>query len=143
MALSGGHNNTLDEKGRVAFPARLKAELSCNNLVITRGIEKCLYLFSPDSWREFESKLQNPEVMSRDWRKMQRHFLGWASEAEIDKSGRIAIPQSLREYAGLERDLIVMGLGRRIEIWDAVYYRQSQGEEEGLDEIAERYGIGF
>lgn len=143
MALSGGYINTLDEKGRVAFPARLKNELSGDNFVITRGIERCLYLFSSEAWRDFEERLQKSDAMSRDWRRMQRHFLGWASETVIDKSGRLAIPQSLREYAGLNREVIVMGLGRRIEIWDAERYREAQGGEDSLDEIAERYGFGF
>jgi MraZ protein len=146
MALSGGFNNTLDEKGRVTFPARLKSGFSGDTLVMTRGFEKCLYLFPPDQWKSFEEKLENPPVMSKDWRKMQRHVLGWATESEIDKSGRLAIPQSLREYAFLNRDVIIMGLGKRIEIWDTEVYRETQGEkEEGLEleSIAEKFGLLF
>ncbi|MDR2468718.1 MAG: division/cell wall cluster transcriptional repressor MraZ [Spirochaetaceae bacterium] len=144
MALNGGFNNTLDEKGRVSFPARLKNGFSGDVLVITRGIEKCLYLFPPLEWKDFEEKLENPAAMSKDWRKMQRHFLGWATETEIDKSGRLAIPQSLREYAALGRNVIVMGLGKRIEIWDAALYKTAQGEnDDSLEDIAERYGLVF
>jgi MraZ protein len=146
LALSGGFYNTLDDKGRVSFPARLKSDFSGDRLVMTRGIEKCLYLFPPELWKEFEQKLENPSVMSKDWRKMQRHFLGWATEADIDKSGRLAIPQSLREYAGFSRDVIIMGLGRRIEVWDAGFYKETQGETDdgrGLEDIAESSGLLF
>ena len=144
MALNGGFFNTLDEKGRVSFPARLRNGFSGDTLIITRGIENCLYLFPPDAWKEFEEKLENPGQMSRDWRKLQRHFLGWAAESEIDKSSRLAIPQSLREYARLSRDVVVMGLGRRIELWDLALYNESQDEkDDSLEDIADRYGLRF
>ncbi|MDR2481932.1 MAG: division/cell wall cluster transcriptional repressor MraZ [Spirochaetaceae bacterium] len=146
MALSGGFNNTLDDKGRVNFPARLRGGFSGDILVITRGLEKCLYLFPPPAWKDFEEKLEQPAFMSRDWRKIQRHFLGWATESEIDKSGRLTIPQSLREYASLTHDVIVMGLGKRVEIWDAVIYKETQGEKDGgqeLEDIAEKCGLLF
>lgn len=146
MALSGGFNNTLDEKGRVNFPARLKNGFSGDTLIMTRGIERCLYLFPPSAWKDFEEKLENPALLSRDWRKIQRHFLGWATEVEIDRSSRLAIPQSLREYAGLSREVIVMGLGKRVEIWDSALYREAQGEKDDgheLEEIAERCGLVF
>lgn len=141
--LSGGYNNSLDDKGRLSFPARLRAGFSGDTLVITRGIERCLYLFPPSEWKEFAEKLEDPARMSSDRRKMQRHFLGWASEAEIDRSGRLSVPQSLREYAGLVRDVIVMGLGRRIEVWDAAVYRETQGGLEALEDVAERCGLVF
>lgn len=143
MAMNGGFNNTLDEKGRVTFPARLKNGFSGDVLVITRGLEPCLYLFPLKAWKEFAARLENPQAASRDWRRLQRHFLGWAVEAEIDKSGRLAIPQSLRDYAGLTRDVIVMGVGRRVELWDAERYRAAQGKEDNLEDIAERYGFIF
>jgi MraZ protein len=146
LALSGGFNNTLDNKGRVTFPARLKEGFFGDTLVVTRGIEKCLYLFPPERWKEFEEELENPPLMSKDWRKMQRHFLGWATESEIDKSGRLAIPQSLRDYASLTRGVIIMGLGKRIEIWDEDVYRELQGEKDvgqGLEDIAEKFGLLF
>jgi MraZ protein len=146
LILSGGFNNTLDEKGRLSFPARLKSGFQGDILIVTRGIEKCLYLFPLEQWKEFAAKLENPEAMSKDWRRLQRHFLGWATEAEIDKSGRLAIPQSLREYASLTRDAVVMGLGKRVEVWDAAAYREVQGETDnggGLEEIADRLGLLF
>jgi MraZ protein len=144
--MTGGFNNTLDEKGRVSFPARLKSGFSGDILVMTRGFENCLYLFPPDDWKLFEEKVLNTQMPMRDALKMQRHFLGWAAEAEIDKSGRIAIPQSLRDYAGLNRDVCIMGIGKRIEIWDADIYRETQGEKDDgqeLLDIAEKYQLSF
>ena len=144
MTLNGAFNNTLDEKGRLSFPSRLKCAFSGDALIITRGIEKCLYLFPLEAWKDFSEQLENPDVMSGDWRKLQRHFLGWAVEAEIDKSSRLGIPQSLREYASLTRDVIVMGLGRRIELWDSALYGETQGEDSSvLEEIAERHSLVF
>jgi len=146
MALNGSFNCTLDDKGRVNFPARLKSGFSGETLIVTRGLEKCLYLFPPEEWKEFQEKLENPSMMSRDWRKLQRLFLGGAVEAEIDKTGRLAIPQSLREYGGLVRELVIMGLGKRIEIWDAAVYKATQeggADGETMEDIAERAGLLF
>jgi MraZ protein len=141
--LSGGYNNTLDEKGRVTFPIRLKNGFSGDTLVITKGFEKCLYLYPPDAWKEIAEKLENPPKMNRDLRDLQRKFLGWATEAEIDKSGRLAIPMSLREYASLSRDVFIMGLGKRIEIWDASVYKEGESDGERLEAAACDAGLIF
>jgi MraZ protein len=140
--LNGGYYNTLDEKGRITFPAALQRALSCDILVLTRGIESCLWVYQPEKWREFAGKWENASPMLKDVRKMQRHFLGWAAEAEIDKSSRLAIPQSLREYAGLKRDCVIIGVGQRIEIWDAATYKAvNEGEDgESLALAAEQFG---
>lgn len=140
--LNGGYYNTLDEKGRITFPAALQRALSCDTLVLTRGIEPCLWVYQPEKWREFAGKWESASPMLKDVRKMQRHFLGWAAEAEIDKSSRLAIPQSLREYAGLKRDCVIIGVGQRIEIWDAATYKTvNEGEDgESLALAAEQFG---
>jgi MraZ protein len=143
--LNGGYCNTLDDKGRITFPAALQRALASDNLVITRGIEQCLWVFTPERWREFAEKWEQASPMLKDVRKMQRHFLGWAAELEIDKSSRIAIPQTLREYAGLKRECFVIGVGRRIEIWDAAVYKAvNEGEDgENLALAAEQFGELF
>ncbi|GMO60334.1 MAG: division/cell wall cluster transcriptional repressor MraZ [Termitinemataceae bacterium] len=131
--LNGGFNNTLDEKGRLSFPSALKEKLSGSSLVITRGIDGCLWAFPPQLWLPFATKLEQSSPMLKDARRLQRHFLGWASEAEIDKSSRLSIPQSLRTYAGLVKDCVVIGVGQRIEIWDAATYEKVNGGEDGVD----------
>jgi MraZ protein len=143
--LNGGYFNTLDDKGRITFPAALQRALAGDKLVMTRGIEQCLWVYSPDKWREFAEKWEAASPMLKDVRKMQRHFLGWSAEAEIDKSSRLAIPQSLREYAGLKRDCVVIGVGHRVEIWDAAIYKAvNEGEDgESLAVAAEQFGDLF
>jgi MraZ protein len=143
--LNGGYRNTLDDKGRITFPAALQRALAGDKLVITRGLEQCLWVYAPEKWREFAEKWENASPMLKDVRRMQRHFLGWATEAEIDKSSRIAIPQALREYAGLKRECFIIGVGRRIEIWDAEVYRTvNEGEDgESLALAAEQFGELF
>jgi MraZ protein len=146
--LNGGFINTLDDKGRLSFPARLRSGFSGDTLVITRGIDGCLWLYPPDIWKDFAEKWAEASSMRSDARKLQRHFLGWAAEAEIDKSSRLAIPQSLRDYAGLTRNCVVMGVGKRIEIWDEERYNRVNGcgpEDGGADisAIAEQFGDLF
>ncbi|MDR0552314.1 MAG: division/cell wall cluster transcriptional repressor MraZ [Spirochaetaceae bacterium] len=136
QTLSGGYNSTLDEKGRFTFPQRVRDSISdkdhpCAELVITRGIDKCLWAYSPDKWQEFAAKLESANAMKQDVRLLQRHFLGWAVNIEFDKLGRLAVPQSLREWANLKRECVVMRLGGRIEIWDADAYRSYSGEADG------------
>ncbi|MDR0410076.1 MAG: division/cell wall cluster transcriptional repressor MraZ [Spirochaetaceae bacterium] len=140
--LNGGYFNTLDEKGRLTFPAALQRSLSSGQLVLTRGVEPCLWVYQPDRWREFAAKWESASPMIKDVRRMQRHFLGWAAEVEIDKSSRIAIPQSLREYAGLKRECVIIGVGQRVEIWDAATYKaENEGEDgESLALAAEQFG---
>lgn len=137
--LNGGYNNTLDEKGRVTFPAAFARALPSSALVITRGLEQCLWTYSPEKWRDFAGRLEVADPMKKDVRRVQRHFLGWAVDAEIDRSSRLAIPQSLREYAGLKRDCVIIGVGQRIEIWDAAVYKSvnDDGGGEGLADAAE------
>jgi MraZ protein len=141
--LNGGFVNTLDDKGRVTFPAKLRSGFSGDTLVITRGVDHCLWLYPPELWQDFAEKLSNASSMRADVRKMQRHFLGWAIEAEIDKSSRLAIPQSLRDYAGLSRNCVIMGVGKRIEIWDEERYKAANGDngdtEADIGTIAEQF----
>ncbi|GHV83557.1 transcriptional regulator MraZ [Spirochaetia bacterium] len=141
--LNGGANNTLDDKGRVTFPAALKKSFSGDVLILTRGIEGCLWAYSPEQWKIFSEYWERKSPMLKDVRRMQRHFLGWAQEVEIDKSGRLAIPQSLREYAKLTRNCTIMGTGQRIEIWDSASYEAyDEGEDDNaLAAMAEQFGL--
>lgn len=121
----------LDEKGRVILPAKFREELS-GGLVVTRGQDRCLYVFTP---REFESiveKMRQAPVSSKQSRDFQRVFLSGASQELPDKQNRIMIPATLREFAGLERDLTVIGAGSRAEIWDTAtwdsYYETTESD---------------
>jgi MraZ protein len=145
--MSGGFNNTIDAKGRLSFPIRLRDGFEGSALIITRGVDDCLWLYPPNVWEEFSARLNAASPMLKNVRKMQRHFLGWSTREEIDNSGRLPIPQSLRSYAHLEKDCVVMGLGKRIEVWDAARYEQyMEGVgscEESLADVAEQFGDMF
>ncbi len=123
--LSGTFKNTLDDKARLTFPAKLREALSGPSVVITQGIESCLWLFPTDQWETLVRKImEKTSLFNEDSRMIQRWFIAPAQEVDIDKAGRISIPQSLRAYAGLTEgaECVVAGVLRRIEIWDAGAY---------------------
>lgn len=127
----GTYAPKLDEKGRVILPAKFRDELS-GGMVVTRGQDRCLYVFGQ---REFESvveRMRQAPVSSKQSRDFQRLFLSGASQEIPDKQNRITLPVSLREYAGLERDLTVIGAGSRAEIWDTAtwdaYYKSTESD---------------
>ncbi|MBO0832272.1 MAG: division/cell wall cluster transcriptional repressor MraZ [Actinobacteria bacterium] len=114
----GTHTPRLDEKGRLIMPAKFREELS-EGLVLTKGQERCLYVFPVSEFRRITEALRSAPVTAKAVRDYSRVFFASASDEELDKQGRITIPQALREYAGLERDCAVIGANTRLEIWDA------------------------
>ncbi|MFM2352198.1 MAG: hypothetical protein RL096_679, partial [Actinomycetota bacterium] len=116
--LLGTHAPKLDEKGRVILPAKFREELQ-GGLVVTRGQDRCLYVFSTAEFELVHDKIRQAPVTSAEARNYLRVFLSGASSEQPDKQGRITIPATLREYAELGKDLIVIGVGTRAEIWDA------------------------
>ena len=138
--LIGEYQHTLDPKGRVNFPARLRESLG-STFIITKGLDNCLYVYSMEEWKVLEDKIRAlPMSKSRN---LQRFFFAGAAEAEPDKQGRVLIPAHLREYAGLAKDVTVIGASVRAEIWDSERY-QSSCEELTSDSIAESMDeLGF
>lgn len=135
----GTHMQRLDDKGRLILPAKFREELA-GGLVLTRGQEHCLTLFSAREFETIHEKLRTAPMTSKDARDYLRVFLSGASAEQPDKQGRITIPQILRKYAGLERELAVIGLGNRVEIWDAPTWESylnetEQGFAERTDEV--------
>lgn len=125
--LTGEYQNTLDEKGRILFPAKLRSELSTNVLVITKAMDKCLWLFTPDAWTDLSDKVMaHASPFDPSKRAVVRHLIAPAVNLEFDKAGRLSIPQSLREYAGLSKDCVVLGINKYIELWDAAAYQEYQ-----------------
>jgi MraZ protein len=129
---SGEYFNTLDEKGRIAFPARLRSILSGDTIWITKGMddEKTLVIYTPDLWKKTLEEMQQLSVYNRQTRWLYRRFISPAREITIDKNGRVAIPQNLREYAGLQKECVFLGMNTIIELWDVDTYRQASGDEE-------------
>jgi MraZ protein len=114
----GTYAPKLDEKGRVILPAKFRDELA-GGVVVTRGQDRCLYVFSTREFELVHDKIRQAPISSRQARDYQRLFLSGASAETPDKQNRVTIPAPLRSYAGLERDLMVVGVGSRAEIWDA------------------------
>ncbi len=120
--LIGEYQHSLDSKGRVNFPAKLRESLG-ETFIITKGLDNCLFVYSMDEWKVLEDKIRAlPMSKARD---LQRFLFAGAVEVEADKQGRVIIPQNLRSYAGLEKDIMVIGASVRVEIWDAQRYQQS------------------
>ena len=113
----GTHNPRLDDKGRLFLPAKFRDRLA-SGLVITRGQERCLYVFTMDEFVRVAETMRNAPVTSKVVRDYLRVFLSGASDEIPDKQGRVTVPSTLREYAGLTRDCTVIGAGSRVELWD-------------------------
>ena len=127
----------LDEKGRVILPAKFRDELA-EGLVITRGQERCLYVFSEQEFSSMHERIRQAPVTSKQARDYLRVFLSGAHPETPDKQNRVTIPQGLREYAGLDRDLAVIGAGSRAEIWDAEAWQSYlAAQEEAFSDIEE------
>jgi len=121
--LTGEFKYSLDEKGRLMIPQRVRQAITGNVLIITRGIDKCIWLFPPEEWKNISQNLIDSSSMFLEkTRLIQRRILAPAQEIDIDKSGRIMVPPTLREYAGLKKDCIILGMLKYIEIWDDEAY---------------------
>lgn len=125
----GTHSPRLDEKGRIILPAKFREELS-NGLVLTRGQERCIYVFSQREFERIHEQMREAPISSRQARDYIRVFLSGASDEVPDKQGRVTIPPGLRAYAGLDRELAVIGAGARAEIWDAQAWSEYLDEKE-------------
>ena len=115
--LIGEFEHSLDAKGRLIMPAKLRESLG-DKFVLTKGLDGCLFAFSITEWTNFEEKLKSLPLSNRNSREFTRFFLSGATECEIDKQGRFLIPNNLREAATLEKDCSIIGVGTRIEVWD-------------------------
>jgi MraZ protein len=135
--LLGTHAPKLDEKGRVILPARFRDELSAG-LVLTRGQDRCLYVFSTKEFEAVHENIRQAPVTSKQARDYLRVFLSGASDEIPDKQGRVTVPSALREYANLGKELIVIGVGSRAEIWDATtWHEYLANQENSFSEISE------
>ena len=126
----GEYSHTIDAKGRIIVPAKFRESLG-DNFVVTKGLDNCLFVYTSEDWRKFEEKLRTLPLTNKDARKFTRFFLAGAAEMEIDKQGRILIPSVLREFAALEKDVVLVGVGSRIEIWDKARWNESISREYG------------
>jgi MraZ protein len=125
----GTHHPRLDDKGRLILPAKFREQLEAG-VVVTRGQERCLYVFPAAEFERLAEQLRQAPVTSKQARDYLRVFLSGASDEVPDKQGRITLPANLRSYAGLDRDVAVIGAGQRVEIWDAAAWETYLAEQE-------------
>ena len=112
----GKYNHTIDPKGRLSIPSKYREVLG-DEFVVSKGMDGCLFVYANDDWKVFEGKLASLPLMSEEARQFARFFLSGAQPVTVDKQGRILMPQDLRDFAGLEKDVVLAGMGGRIEIW--------------------------
>ena len=135
--LIGEYEHSLDVKGRLILPAKIREDMG-DKFIVTKGLDGCLFGFSQNEWTNFEEKLKTLPLTNKNARDFVRFFLSGATECEIDKQGRLLIAGNLREYANLEKDAIIIGVGTRIEIWNREKWKSYNSDENiSADEIAE------
>ena len=132
----GEYNHSIDPKGRVIVPAKFREKLG-DTFVVTKGLDGCLYGYANEDWQEFEDKLAALPLTNKDSRQFTRFFMAGAADVEVDKQGRILLPQVLRDFAALEKDVVLVGVSKRIEIWDKDRWNGvTQMYDDNMDEVA-------
>ena len=142
----GEYSHTIDTKGRLIIPSRFREELG-ETFVVTKGLDGCLFVFSDEEWKAFEIKLKSLPLTNKNARQFARFFVAGATPCELDKQGRILLPATLREFAGLEKDVVLTGMLNRIEIWSKDKWNENKSlDDVAMDEIAEQMtdlGLGI
>ena len=138
----GEYNHTIDTKGRLIIPSKFREALG-GEFVITKGLDGCLFVYDNQEWNAFEEKLKALPLNKKDNRQFVRFFLAGAAEVEVDKQGRILLPAHLREFAGLEKDVVLVGVGSRVEIWSKDKW-ENMNSDTDMDEITSAMeGLGL
>ncbi len=136
--LLGEYTHSIDQKGRVAVPAKFRSKIS-SGAILTRGLDNCLFLFGEKEWQALAEKLIALPLAQANSRAFTRLMLAGAMDVEIDTQGRILVPEYLRTYAGLGKQVVIAGLYNRIELWDAeAWAKYKQKTESQSQEIAEK-----
>ena len=131
---SGEYQHSVDAKGRMIVPSKFR-ELLGESFMLTRGLDNCLFVYPKEAWEAFTQKLNQLPISNTNARQFVRFFLSGAVECELDKQGRILLPQNLRTYAGIKKDVSVIGVGERAEIWDSEQWNGYNGSI-SPDEVA-------
>lgn len=139
LALLGEYEHTLDEKGRLTLPSRLRPYFD-GGIVVTKGVDRCLFAFPPEEWAAFKSNINANADLSSKGRQLSRMFFSMAFEATLDRQGRVLIPSKLARYAGLDRDVTLTGVDDRLEIWDTGEWNQYlESADETFSDIVEEF----
>ncbi len=137
LMFMGEYRHSVDDKGRLIIPAKFRDELGAS-FVVTRGLDRCIFVYPQDEWKQLEIKLKTLPFTKKDARAFTRFFFSGASECELDKQGRVNIATPLREYAELEKECVIIGVSNRVEIWSkAIWEDYFANSESSFAEIAE------
>ena len=138
--LIGEHIHTVDEKNRMSLPAKFRAELG-KKVVVAQGLDKCIFMFTVKQWDSFSGRLGDSSVLQSDNRSFNRFLFGSAVEVDIDASGRILIPEFLKDYASIKSKVAVIGVQNRVELWnEKTWGEYKKVVESQADQLAEKLG---
>ena len=138
----GEYNHTVDAKGRLIVPSKFREQLG-DEFVVTKGLDGCLFVYENTEWKVLEEKLHTLPLTNANATKFSRFFLAGATSCEVDKQGRIVRPQILRDFAGIEKEAVLVGVGSRIEIWSRERWLEANSYDD-MEEIAENMeGLGI
>lgn len=133
----GEYSHTIDAKGRVIVPVKLREQLG-DDFVVTKGLDGCLWIFDATEWEKVETAIRELPLTVPAARVLSRFIFAGATDGEVDKQGRVLLPPNLREYAGLTKDVIFSGVGSRVEIWDKEKYDSAASNFENMDMITQQ-----
>jgi MraZ protein len=135
----GEHEHTIDDKGRLTLPAKLRASFA-SGIVLSRGLDKCVHAYTPERWQQVrEETVSSINPLTPEGRMMQRYLFSGASESTLDRQGRVPVPAALAEYAGIGKDVVVAGVDDHLEIWDRTAWRKQADDFEGsAEDVAQR-----
>ncbi|SEF77599.1 MraZ protein [Caloramator fervidus] len=133
----GEYQHAIDSKNRVIIPAKFREKLG-SKFVMTKGLDGCLYVYPMEEWRKLEEKLKGLPLTNKDARAFVRFIFSGAAEVEMDKQGRVLLPQNLIEYAGITKEIVTIGVLSRIEIWSKEKWNEYNEQNMDLNEIAEK-----
>ena len=135
--LMGEFHHNIDDKGRLIIPSKFRSELG-ERFIITKGLDKCLFVYSMNEWNKIIEKLSNLQFTKKNVRAFERAFIGGASTIEFDRQGRINITSPLVHYANIEKECVIIGVNERLEIWSKEEFdKYMEANEESLEEITE------
>lgn len=138
----GEYEHTIDRKGRIIIPSKFRQALKehmVEKLYVTRGLDRCLFLFTEEEWRMQESKFKSISFTKQEARQFNRLYFSGACDVTCDKQGRILIPKNLKEFAEIKRDIVIVGVSNRIEFWSKERWQEfSKTSQEAFEQVAEK-----
>jgi len=134
----GEYQHTLDPKNRVIMPSKFREKLG-DSFVMTKGLDNCLFIYSSEEWSIVEDKLKSLPMTNKDARAFVRFFFAGASECDLDKQGRIVMPNHLKDYANIDKELVIIGVSTRIEIWSKEEWNKFNSDANiSYEDVAEK-----